>query len=106
MRSGVWMLTGACVQVLAGVCMVGLDPLHECVDRDDMDVVLGQISDGQAAWDTFYSGVTAVFEGNASSATTLGVIAGVIIVVALVMWLNLRLARWLSRKLEALRDRR
>ena len=53
--------------------------------------LLGQITDGQAAWDQFISGVQQTFEKNASGVPILVAV----VVVVLVLWLNLRLARWI-----------
>jgi len=56
--------------------------------------LLGQITDGQAAWDQFISGVQQTFEKNASGVPILVAV----VVVVLVLWLNLRLARWIVRR--------
>ncbi len=53
--------------------------------------MLSQITDGQAAWDQFLSGARGAFQANAEMVPVLG---GVILL-ALVIWLDLRLARFL-----------
>lgn len=55
--------------------------------------MLSQITDGQAAWDSFIAGVERTFEANAASAPALALV----VVVAIVLWLDYRLARWIVR---------
>ncbi len=52
---------------------------------------LGQISDGQAAWDEFVSGVQRTFENNAGMVPTLAIV----LVVVIVLWLDFRVAKLL-----------
>ena len=54
---------------------------------------LMQITDGNAAWEEFFSGVQNAFENNAASAPKIAVVLGVIVI----LWLNYRLAKWLVR---------
>ena len=76
---------------------LGFDLHLESVDAEAVTPwrcsTLGQITDGQAAWDQFISGVQQTFERNASSLPVLGAVVALV----LVMWLNLRLARWIVR---------
>jgi len=55
--------------------------------------MLSQITDGQAAWDSFISGVERTFEVNAASVP---VLVGVVVAL-IVLWLDYRLARWIVR---------
>lgn len=70
--------------------------------------MLSQITDGQAAWDSFIDGVGRTFEANAASVP---VLVGVVVVL-IVLWLDYRLARWIVRiprkssKIEGKRARR
>lgn len=50
---------------------------------------LSQVSDGQAAWDQFVSGVQQTFESNAAMVPVIVVV----LVVAIVIWLDFRVAR-------------
>ncbi len=60
-----------------------------------MRPMLSQITDGKAAWAEFLSGVERAFESNAQTFPVLVAI----VVIALIIWLDLRLARILARRL-------
>jgi len=63
---------------------------------------LGQITDGKAAWAELFAGIEATFESNAEWAVTLGVIA----LIGVVVWLDYRVARWITRRGGSARARR
>lgn len=53
--------------------------------------MLGEISDGRAAWAEFFTGLQDTLDRNAEALPVIGIV----FVVLLVVWLDVRLARWL-----------
>ncbi|MCA9272083.1 MAG: hypothetical protein KDA31_03450 [Phycisphaerales bacterium] len=53
---------------------------------------LSQVSDGQAAWDQFVSGVQRTFEGNAEMVPVLVIV----VVVAVTLWVDFRVAKHIA----------
>lgn len=54
------------------------------------------ITDGKSAWAEFFAGVTETFDANESSLPLVAAAVAVLVV----LWLNVRLAKWILRRWE------
>ena len=61
-----------------------------------LPIQLMQVTDGSQAWAEFYKGVQSTFAENAAAVPAIVVLVGV----ALLIWADFRIARWLLRGAE------